>query len=167
MLNFVAELRQNAARNIRRILRDKIDADALRANQLYDLLDFIQQSLRCIVKQKVRLVKEKYHLRLLEIARLGELGEQFVQHPEHEGRINGRILNQGSRVQNVDIAPAVGIDSHPVRNLQRRLAEKLRAAFSLEGNESAEYGTGAALADVAVLLPVGIGILLHIAHHGL
>ena len=45
MLHPVAELRQHALRNVDRVLRDEIDADALRADEAHDALHRLDQGL--------------------------------------------------------------------------------------------------------------------------
>ena len=167
MLNLVAELRQHTARNIRRVLGNKVYADALRANQLDHLLNLVEQSLWRAVKEKVCLVEEKDHLGLLEISRLRKLREKLIEEPEHEGRIDGRVLNERGRIQNIHIALALAVDTHPVGNLQCRLAEELLAALALKGHQRAEYGSRACLAYIAVCVSIQSRIVLHIANHGL
>jgi hypothetical protein len=48
--------------NVERVLRDEIDADALRADQAHHLLDLLQQGRRRLVEQEVRLVEEEDQL---------------------------------------------------------------------------------------------------------
>ena len=43
VLNPISQLAQHRLGNICRVLGDEIDADALRADEAYDLLDFLQQ----------------------------------------------------------------------------------------------------------------------------
>ena len=68
MLYAVAELSQHVVRNIGRVLRNKPDADAFRADQADHLFNLIQQNLWRIVKQQVRLVEEEDQLGFVEIA---------------------------------------------------------------------------------------------------
>ena len=84
MLNAIAELRQDGLRHVERVLRDEVDADALRADQPHDLLDRVEQRLRRVVEEKVRLVEEEDQLRLVEIAHLRQVLEQLGQHPQQE-----------------------------------------------------------------------------------
>jgi hypothetical protein len=77
MLHAVAELARNGVGNVERVLGDEIDADALRADQAHDLLDFLQQRLRRVIEQEMRLVEEEDELRLVGIADLLKLFEQL------------------------------------------------------------------------------------------
>ena len=70
VLHTVAQLAEHSVGNIRRVLRDKIDADALGADKTDHLFDFIQQHLRRIVEQQMRLIEEEHQFGLVEIARL-------------------------------------------------------------------------------------------------
>jgi len=68
MLNPVAELPKDDIGNVQRILCDKVNAHALRANQTNHLFDLFQQDLGRVVEQQVRLVEEKGQLRFLRVA---------------------------------------------------------------------------------------------------
>jgi hypothetical protein len=70
MLDAVAELGKHGFGHVERVLGDEIDADALGADQPDDLLDLLQQRLRRVVEQEVRLVEEEDQPRLLRIADL-------------------------------------------------------------------------------------------------
>ena len=70
MLHAIAQLPEYRIGNVRRVLRNEINTDGLRANQADNLLDFIQQHLRRIVKQQMRFIKEKDQLWLLLVAGL-------------------------------------------------------------------------------------------------
>ena len=102
VLHAVAELRQHLVGHVERVLRDEIDADALGADQPHHLLDLLQQRLRRVVEQQMRLVEEEHELRLVRIADFGQFLEQFRQQPEQEGRIEPRILHQLVGGQDVD-----------------------------------------------------------------
>src|SRR6185437_9159466 len=62
MLYAVAQLAEHLVRDVDRILRHEIDANAFRADQPHDLLDFIHQRLGRIVEQQMRLVEEEHEL---------------------------------------------------------------------------------------------------------
>ena len=87
MLHAVAELAQHRLGHIQRVLRHEIDADALRSDEPYDLLDLFEQRLGRIVEQQVRLVEEEDEFRLVGVADFGELFEEFRQQPQQERRI--------------------------------------------------------------------------------
>ena len=59
MLNAIAQLAEHLVGNVQRVLRDEIDAYALRADQSNNLLDPIEQSFGGIVKEQVSFIKEE------------------------------------------------------------------------------------------------------------
>ena len=93
--------------HVDRVLRDEINADALRADEPHDPLDRLDQRLRRIVEQKMRLVEEEHELRLVEIAHLGQFLEQLRHQPQQEGRVEARVVHQLVGGQDVDDAAAV------------------------------------------------------------
>jgi hypothetical protein len=97
VLDAVAELAEHRLRHVERVLRDEVDADALGADQPHHLLDLVDQRRRRIVEQQVRLVEEEHQLRLVEVARFGQLLEQLGQQPEQEGRVQLRRVASACR----------------------------------------------------------------------
>ena len=77
MLYPITHLFQHTVRNIEWILGYKINADTLRANELYGLLDFLQEARRCIVKKQVGFIEKENEFRFWRIAYLRELLKQF------------------------------------------------------------------------------------------
>ena len=94
VLHAVAELPEDGVGHVRRVLRDEVHADALRANQADDLLDLLDERRRRIVEQQVRFVEEEDERRLLRIADLRQPLEQLRQHPEQKRRVELRRTNQ-------------------------------------------------------------------------
>ena len=92
VLDAITELSQYVIGDIRRVLRDKPNADAFGTDQADNLLDLVQQHLRCIVKQQVRFIKEEHQLRLLKVARLWQLFVKFREHPQQAGGVEFRHL---------------------------------------------------------------------------
>ena len=90
VLDAAAELGEDIFRQVARILRDEIDADALGADQANDLLDLVDQGLGRVIEQKVRFVEEEDELGLVRIADLREALEQFGEQPEQEGGVKTR-----------------------------------------------------------------------------
>ena len=78
MLDAVAELGEHLFGDVGRILRNKIDADALRADEADDLLDLIDEGLRRVRKQQMGFVKKENELWLIEIAGLGQRLKKFT-----------------------------------------------------------------------------------------
>ena len=78
MLHLVAELCEHTIRDITRVLGDEVHADSLRADELHDLLDLLDERLRRAVKEEVGFVKEEDHLRLLRVTDLRHLLEKLA-----------------------------------------------------------------------------------------
>ena len=87
MLDPIAQLRQNAIRNISGILRAEVDADAFGADQLYDLLYFLNESLGRVFEQEVGFVKEEDHLGFVLIAHFRQFLKELREHPQKESGI--------------------------------------------------------------------------------
>ena len=58
--------------HVQRILRDEEDAHAFGADEPHDLLDPVEQRLRRVGEQQMRLVEEEHELRLVGVAHLGQ-----------------------------------------------------------------------------------------------
>src|SRR5581483_9085348 len=107
--------------------------DALGTDQAHDLLDFVEQRFRGLIEKKVGLVEEEHELRLRRIANLRQFLEQLRQEPQQEGRVQARIVHELVGSQHIDQAAlGFGVDAHQVRNVERGLAEELRAALVLK-----------------------------------
>ena len=96
------------------------------------------------------LVKEEDHAGLVEIADFGQLLIQVRHHPEQEGRIHRRALNQALGRENVDVSPAFLAGTHPVTDIELRLAEELFPALFFKGKKRALNGADAGGGDIAV-----------------
>ena len=84
----------------------KIHADALGADEPHDLLDLVQQRLRRVGEQQVRLVEEEHELRLVRIADFGQSLVELGQQPEQQRRVELRRLHQLVGGEDVDDAAA-------------------------------------------------------------
>ena len=73
MLNSVAELAQNAVRNIHWVLRDEKYADPFGADEAGNLFNFVNESVWSVVEKQVRFVEKEHHFRLVRITDLWEL----------------------------------------------------------------------------------------------
>ena len=135
MLHAVSELRGHFVRHVERILGDEINADSLGADQPHHLLDLIEQRLGRVGEQEMRLVEEEHELRLLRIADLRHLLEQFGQHPEQERRVEPWVLHQLVGGEQIDHAAPVTVGTHEVFDVERRFAEELVGALVLEDQE--------------------------------
>ena len=133
MLHAVAQLAEHGVGNIRRVLRNEIDADALGADEADHLFDFIQQYLRRVVEQQMRLIEEEHQLRFFEVASFRQALVEFGEHPQQAGGIELRHLVEFFGAEDIDHPFTTGIDAHPVGNIQHRLAEEVLGALLLQG----------------------------------
>ena len=62
MLDLISKLGKDAVRDVSGILCAEVNAYAFGTDQADDLLDLIQQGPGDVPEEKVRFVKEKYHL---------------------------------------------------------------------------------------------------------
>ena len=150
MLDAIAKLPEHALRHIERILRHEVHADALRANQAHDLLDLLEQRLRRLVEQQMRLVEEEHQLRLLRVAHFRQVLEELREQPEQEGRIELRRAHQLLGGEDADDALSA-LHAHEIGELEHRLAEELRRALCFERQEPALDDADRGGRDVAVL----------------
>ena len=81
VLQLVAQLRQNTVGNIRGLLGNKVNTNALGANQAHNLLHLVQQGAGSILKDKMCFVKEEDHLGLIQIACLRHHFVKLGEHP--------------------------------------------------------------------------------------
>ena len=107
MLDLVGKLCHHSIRDISRRLGDKVYADTLGTDQLYDLLDLLHQHRRSAVEKKMCLIKEEDHLGLLGIADFRQDLEELGKQIQHKRRIQTGLVDQRLAVENVDIASAV------------------------------------------------------------
>ena len=167
VLDLVAELRQHRVRNVPGVLGDEIDPDALAADQLDHLFDPLQQELRHILEQKVRLVEEEDHLRQIHVPGLRQGLEQLADHIKKEQGIEGPVLDQALTVEDIDHALSVRVPGEPVRDPERRLPEEDLPAHGLQGHHRPEDRADRDLADVAVLRPEFLIVLGDVVQHRL
>ena len=166
MLNLIAQLCQNIVRDVSGVLGDEVDAHALGADELDNLLYLLQQMLGNPLEQQMRFVKEEDHPGLLGITDLRQRLKQLREHPQQEGGVQGGIIHQAPAVQNIDgTLSAVG--GKPVGNPQGGLTEELLAAPALQRYDAPEDGIDAGLGNVAVLGRISGIVLCHILKHRL
>src|SRR6185295_7517630 len=151
VLNPVAKLAQHLIRHVERVLRDKIYADSLRADQPHYLLDPVQQRFRRIGKQQVCLVEKKHELRLVAIAHFRQSLVELGQQPEQEGRIQRGRAEQLVRRQDVDNALAAAVGLQQVVDVEHRLADELVGALLLQRQYSPLDRADAGCGNIAVL----------------
>ena len=96
-------------------------------------------AVRRVLEQQVRLVEEEHQLGLVEVAHLGQRLEQLGQHPQQEGGVQARRVQQLVGRQDVDHALALD-RLHEVADVEHRLAEELVAALFLDLQQPALDG---------------------------
>ena len=165
MLHPVGKLSQHSIRNITRALGHEIHPHTPGANQLHRLFDFLQQHLRHISEQRVRLIEEKYQARLVQVAGFRQTFEQLRQQPQKESGVQRRILHQFHRVQHVNHAPALGISADPILNIQSRLSEEQVAALLLQRQQCPQDGRHRLRRNVSVGHHVFRAVLAHVVQH--
>jgi hypothetical protein len=166
VLDAVAQLRQNGVGNVERILRDKIDAHALGADQAYDLLDFFQKRGGRVVKQQVRFVEEENQLGLFHVSDFGQLFEKLGEHPQKKRRVELRTVVKPVGGEHVDHAAACCVGLHQVGDVEHRFAEEFVAALLFEREQAAldrADGRGGNIAVAGGELP---GVVAHELNHG-
>ena len=132
MLNAVTELREDGRRQVGRTLRDEINAYAFGTDQFDHLLHFLYQHLWCIGKEKVCLVEEEHHLRLVHVACFGQLLEELGEQPEDKSRVEHGVLEELHAVQYIDKSFACRVALNPVVYVEVRFAEEELAALVFE-----------------------------------
>jgi hypothetical protein len=118
------------------------------------------------VEQQVRLVKEEHQLGLFQVAHLGQALKHFREHPQQEGGVQARRVEQLVGRQHIDHAVALAIGLHEVVNVEHGLAKELRAPLAFQLKQSARNRPHTGRADIAVAGGVVLGVLAHVLEHG-
>ena len=140
MLNPVAQLGQHVRGNVLRRLRDEEDADTLRTDEPDGLDDRVEEGVRRIGEEQMRLVEEEHELRLRDVADLRQLLEQLGEEPHEHGREQLRLVLHGGQLEARDDPAAVGVPTAGGRRCRaaaRRRTPSLRrprAATSLRSS---------------------------------
>jgi hypothetical protein len=120
VLDAVSQLPQDLLGDVQRILGDKIDPHPFGADQPHHLLDLFLQGLGDVFEKEVGFVKEEDQLRLFRIPHLGELLEQFRQHPEQQRGIDLGRLHEFVGGQDIDHPPAAALRLNKILDIQGR-----------------------------------------------
>ena len=113
----------------------------------------------------MRLIEEKDHLRLVEVACLRHHFVKLREHPQQEGGVEQRILEQLCAVQQVNHAAAIFVRCEPVLDVECRLAEEGVGALVLQTQQCTLDSTDALGGDVAVLCFEVGGVVTDVLHH--
>ena len=167
MLDAVAKLGKDLFGNIHRVLRDEIDVDALGQDQAHDLLDAVDQHLRRVVEEQMRLVEEEDQARLVRIAHFRQDLEQLGHQPQQEGGVEPRVHHQLVGGEHADRTPAVAGGAHDVGDAQCRFAEEMRGALLLQDQQRALDCADGRLRHIAVAGADLGGAFGHVGQQGL
>ena len=77
MLHAIAQLAEHGVRHIQWVLCDEVNADAFGAYQPDHLLNLVQQGLRAVGEQQMRLIEKEHQLGFRRIANFRQLLKQF------------------------------------------------------------------------------------------
>ena len=124
MLQLVAQLCQYAFGYVGWLLGDKVNTDALGTDEADNLFNLIQKGLRCILKNQMSFVKEENHFGFIQIACFRHHFVELGKHPQQEGGVEQRMLEQFGSMQQVDNAAAVFCHSKPVLDIKCRFTEE-------------------------------------------
>ena len=115
----------------------------------------------------MRFVEEEDQHRLVDIASLRQLMEQFSQQPHHKGREQRRAVLKIGQREDADDPFAVGCLPEEIRDVELRLAEEQAGALLLQFDEFPVQHAQGRLRHAAIARQL-LGIeALKIAHHGL
>ena len=140
VLDAVGKLREHLIGNVGGRLTDEVDADALGADELHRLHDFVRQLLGHVVEQQVRLVEEEHKLGLRKVTDLGQKLVDFAEHPQQKHGVHLRRRHELRRVQDVHRALLRIVGHEPISDIQRRFAEEDVAARIFQGEQRALNG---------------------------
>ena len=154
-----AELGEHRVRYVGRALGHEEDADALRPDQPHGLGDLVEERLRGVVEQQVRLVEEEDQLGLVDVADLGQVVEQVGEQPHEERREDLRPVLEVRQLDERDQPLAVGGGLQEVARLELRLAEERVGALVGEADQLAQDDAGGGGGEPAEVLEVGLALV--------
>ena len=142
MLNPCTQLGEHIVGNVGGQLRAEKHPDTLGADQFDGLLNLREECFGRVGEQQVCLVEEEHQLRLVDVADLGQIGEQIGQHPHQERREHHRPGGLIAEFKECDDSAALGVDAQQVGRFDLRLTEEGIAAFGLEVDQRAKDHPG-------------------------
>ena len=149
MLDARTELGQDVGGDVLGGLRHEDDADALGADEAHGLDDLALEFLGGVRKQKVRLVEEEHELGALDVADLGQGGEEVGEQEHDDGADQRRACRDIADAEQGDDAAAGRIHAHEVGRVEAGGAEELAAALGFERGQGAQDDAGGGLGDAA------------------
>ena len=150
MLDLVSKLSKDRIRNVLGGLCNEIYAYALGTDELDDLFDLFHESLVDILEEKVRFIKKEYHSRLIGISDLRKSLEEFREHPEKEGGIQGGIVDKLACIQDVNHALSFSARHKEIRYVKGGFRKEILRALRLHGNDVPYDGGCRLLGDVSI-----------------
>ncbi len=119
-------------------MSNEVHAHTLGADQPHDLFNPIQQRLRGVIEQQVRLIKEQHKPGLVGITNLRQLLKQLGQQPQKDTGIAERALPiQALGMQDIDHALTVLVDLEKVIQRDGRLAKQRLPALLFQTQQRA------------------------------
>ncbi len=140
MLHPVAHLRQHTVGHIERVLGDKINADALGADEFHGLRDFFQKARRRIVKKQMGFIEEENQFWLFRIAHFRHFLKQLRQEPEKERGVELRRGHEPVGGEDVHVAPAIARGAHQVLDVEGGFAKEFVTALLFDHDKPALDG---------------------------
>ena len=149
MLDARTELGQDVGGDVLGGLRHEDDTHALGTDEAHGLDDLTLELLGGVRKQQVRLVEEEHELGALDVADLGQGGEEVGEQEHDDGADQCRARRDVADAEQGDDAAAGGIHAHEVGRVEAGGAEELAAALGLERGQGAQDDAGGGLGDAA------------------
>ena len=149
MLDARTELGQDVGGDVLGGLRHEDDTHALGTDEAHGLDDLTLELLGGVRKQQVRLVEEEHELGALDVADLGQGGEEVGEQEHDDGADQCRARRDVADAEQGDDAAAGRIHAHEVGRVEAGGAEELAAALGLERGQGAQDDAGGGLGDAA------------------
>ena len=149
MLDARTELCQDVGGDVLGGLRHEDDAHALGTDEAHGLDDLTFELLGGVRKQQVCLVEEEHELGALDVADLGQGGEEVGEQEHDDGADQGRARRNVTDTEQGDDAAARRIHAHEVGRVESGSSEELAAALGLERGQGAQDDAGGGLGDAA------------------
>ena len=142
MLDAGTQLGEHGVGNIGRQLGAEEHTHPLGSDEFHRLLNLIQKGLRGVLKQKMRLVEKEHQLGLVQIANLGQIGEQISQHPHQERGEHHRPSRLLPDFEESDDPASLRVDAKKIGRVHFGFTEECVAALSLEVDQRPQDHTG-------------------------
>ena len=165
VLQFVTKLGQYAVGNVTGKLGDEVNTNAFGANQANDLFNFIKQGTGRIFENEMCFVEEENHLGFFKVASFRHHFVQFREHPQKEGGIQKRALEEFSAMEHIDYAIAFFVLSKPVLNFQCRLTKEHITALVFQSKQCALDSANTLCRNITILGFQGSSVFANILHH--